>query len=145
MKINELLPGQQPIKTTAGGRSATGVSFQDLLTKQLENVSASQAASPLVAGDEIKPASSTALRLDGLFITEDILNNFELFGAALANQQTKVADLEPFVSALEEETSALVALKADLPDSDPLAALLDRVAAAAYVETAKYRRGDYAG
>ena len=44
---------------------------------------------------------------------------------------------------MEEETSALLDLQEELPQDDPLAKLLNRIATVTYLESAKYRRGDY--
>lgn len=142
MKINELLAGQQIARTIADKKATTGINFQDLLENQLKSLSTSKEITPVTSAQEIT-TTSPALRVDGLSLTEDVLTHLDQFGAALAAPRTHAADLEPFVAALEEETSALVAVKGELADDDPLAALLDRVAAAAYVETVKFRRGDY--
>ena len=51
--------------------------------------------------------------------------------------------LEPVIASLEENTAALVSYKNQIDAQDPLANLLDRVATTTYVETVKFRRGDY--
>ena len=53
-------------------------------------------------------------------------------------------DLQPFIMALEENTSAIADLRCQLDAADPLAGLLDQVAAVSCLETMKYNRGDYA-
>lgn len=142
MKINELLTGQLTTNAASGKRSATGINFLDLLENQLNSISDSKKVDQ-VAGTSEVTSVSPSLRLAGLSITEDVLTHLDQFSTALGKQRTNAADLEPFVTALEEETSALVSVKGELAAGDPLASLLDKVAAAAYVETAKYRRGDY--
>ncbi len=84
-----------------------------------------------------------ALRLESLTLAETTMNSLASFGEALGDLSLPGESLLPFVESLEEETSSLLSLKEQLPTDDPLARLLDRVASVSYVETAKFRRGDY--
>jgi hypothetical protein len=117
--------------------------FQDLLRAQLEKVAS---PTPVEATQEAGQIGSTpaGVRVEGLTLTEASLNTLEAFSAALANPAIKGEELQPFIGNLQEETAALLTVRNQLHDQDPLATLLDRVAALAYLETAKYQRGDYA-
>jgi hypothetical protein len=143
MKITSIATGQQAAARSVGNTETTGsASFRSFLEKELRAADAGRPA------EETGPASSVAaapagLRLDSLSLSENTITTLEHFGAALANSSFRGNDLEPFASALEEESAALVDLKNHLPEGDPLAALLERVATVSYLEAAKFRRGDY--
>lgn len=142
MKINDIFSGQQNGNKAAGKQeSSPEVRFKDLL-KRLQPTAGGFDVSE---AKEISTSSSVSanLRLEGLTLTEKTIDTLESFGAALADSRLTAEDIEPFVSSLEEETAALAELKEELPQDDPLAKLLDRVATITYLETAKYRRGDY--
>lgn len=123
--------------------STTGVDFQDLLRAQLAKVASPDHAQPAPEAVQLS-ATPAAVRIEGLTLTEASLNTLEAFGAALANPAIQPEALQPFIGNLEEETAALMAVRGQLPAEDPLAGLLDRVAALTYLEAAKYHRGDYA-
>lgn len=143
MKINDIIPGQQgPAKAGNKQDKPTSTQFHDLLQHELNSLSKTEqthGATQVSATGQI-PAS---LRLDSLTVTEATINTLDSFSNALADSRLSAQDLEPFVSALEDETTALLDLKKQLPDSDPLAAVLERVATVSSLETHKYRRGDY--
>ena len=142
MKITAITPGQQDVSTIGkGSASATGASFQEILAQELA-AAKSPATTPIAAASAAAPIPA-ALKLDGLTLTEDTLNTLEKFSSALGNPAFSAQDLEPFAAALEDDTAALVSLKNQLPENNPLSALLERVATASYVEAAKLRRGDY--
>ncbi len=142
MKITTITPGQQDISTIGKGSApATGLSFQDILAQELATAK-SPTTTPIAAASATTPIPA-ALRLDSLTLTEDTINTLEKFGAALGNTSFSAQDLEPFATALENDTAALVSLKNQLPKNNPLSSLLERVATASYVEAAKLRRGDY--
>ena len=124
------------------GRSTDAATeFQKLLDDRLRSISES---SKVAAAKAVEPAApAPGLRLDGLELTEAALHTLENFEAALANVDLKSSDLEPFIASLEEETTGLLAIREQLPADDPLAGLVDRVAAVTFLESAKYRRGDY--
>ncbi|MFA6499888.1 MAG: hypothetical protein WC256_00190 [Desulfurivibrionaceae bacterium] len=143
MKITAITPGQQDVSTIGKGSApATGASFQDILAQELA-AAKRPAATTAIAATSVAAAIPAALRLDGLTLTEDTINTLEKFSAALGNPAFSAQDLEPFAAALEDETAALVSLKNQLPENNPLSSLLERVATASYVEAAKLRRGDY--
>ncbi|MGV1100957.1 hypothetical protein ACUUL3_16295 [Thiovibrio sp. JS02] len=144
MKINDIIAGKQieANKIAKNQEKGTAASFQEILASQL------RAGGKTEAGESVSPLSSVtavspSLRLDSLLTTENTISTLEQFSAALANPAFTESDLEPFASELENDTAALVDLKNQLPNDDPLAALLDRVATVSYVEAAKFRRGDY--
>jgi hypothetical protein len=142
MKITAITPGQQDVSTIGkSAASATGASFQEILARELA-AAKSTAAPATAAAAAVAPIPAT-LKLDSLTLAEDAISTLEKFSAALGNPAFSAQDLEPFAAALEDETAALVSLKNQLPTNNPLAALLERVATASYVEATKLRRGDY--
>ncbi len=141
MKITDIRQGAVPSQATGGVAPPTG-EFQRLLEARLAEAAAPAApgASPTTAVGQEVPA---ALRLEGLELTETALDILERFQAALADGRFAAADLEPFAAALEDQTAALLAIRDQLPADHPLAGVLDRVATVTYLESAKFRRGDY--
>ncbi|MHB1185000.1 MAG: hypothetical protein ACYC4A_09925 [Desulfobulbia bacterium] len=143
MKITTIIPGQQNASTIGTGSTpAKGASFQEILAQELTAAKSTPTA-PAMAAAAVAAPSPAALRLDGISLAEETINTLEKFSAALGNPSFSAQDLAPFASALEDDTAALVALKNQLPENNPLAPLLERVATASYVEAAKLRRGDY--
>ncbi len=137
-KINPLLSGHKTDRT-----KSSSTDFKNLFESQLNSVSASIKAAP---GDQVQSVSSPdpLIRLEGLALTEKTINILDSFGAALNNPALSNDDLKPFISTMEENTSAIADLRQQLKPEDPLAVLLDNVAAVTSLETAKYNRGDYA-
>lgn len=143
MKITTIIPGQQNASTSGTGSTpAKGASFQEILAQELTAAKSTPTA-PAMAAAAVAAPSPAALKLDGISLAEETINTLEKFSAALGNPSFSAQDLAPFASALEDDTAALVALKNQLPENNPLAPLLERVATASYVEAAKLRRGDY--
>lgn len=143
MKVNDILPGQQT--TTAVARkpaTATGLSFQNLLAQEMQAVPQPQPVAPTTAVSAVA-ASPAALRSEGLQLTEQTIATLDQFSDALRNPAFSAEDLEPFASALEEDSAALVELKGQLPTDDPLTKILEQAAALSWMEAAKFRRGDY--
>ncbi len=141
MKIYGLDP---KIMVPAGTKTnqTNTVDFHALLRSQLEAVNKTAQTTP-VAKAEPEHTAPPALRIEGLALTEASLDTLEAFSAALGNNLFDNASLAPFADTLQEETAALMAVRKQLPNDDPLAAILDRVATQAYVESAKFNRGDY--
>ena len=144
MKIDDILSGQQTGNKATGKKSTSETNFKDLLSNQIQPTDGSQ---PVAGSKAVAPSStiSAALRLEGLQLSEKTIDTLASFGAALENASLTAEELEPFVTALEEETDALLDLREELPQDDPLAKLLNRIATVTYLEAAKYRRGDYSG
>ncbi|MDA8163759.1 MAG: hypothetical protein M0017_01815 [Desulfobacteraceae bacterium] len=143
MKINEALQSQQITATKQGvGTAAAGIDFQRLLAGELQKALAGQPVQE-AAGVVAAPQAAPAVRLEGLAATEETIGTLDAFAGALEDRRFSAEALEPFVSALEENTVSLLAVKNQLPAADPLASVLERVATVAYLESAKYRRGDY--
>ena len=67
----------------------------------------------------------------------------ESFARGLADLDLDADALQPLVEALEDGTTTLLDIREQLPADDPLAVLIDRVTTVSYIETEKYRRGDY--
>jgi hypothetical protein len=142
MKITAITPGQQDVSTIGkSASSVTGASFQEILAQEL--AAAKSTATPTMAVASPVAPIPAALKLDSLTLAEDAISTLEKFRTALGNPAFSAQDLEPFAAALEDETTALVSLKNQLPTNNPLASLLERVATASYVEATKLRRGDY--
>ncbi|MCK5228327.1 MAG: hypothetical protein KAK02_08975 [Desulfobulbaceae bacterium] len=142
MKIYDI-PGQKgPVKSSTGSEKPTGIDFQKLLDDRLHNVSEGK---KVAAADPTTPATSvsTSLRLESLALTETAIGTLDSYRAALGNTAIAPEALTPFVDALEEETAGLLNMKGQLPEDDALAHLLERVATVSYLETAKFRRGDF--
>lgn len=143
MKINDIFSGRQNGNKKAGQQEdSAGVNFKDLLKNQAPSISENFKVSGAGRISRNVPVSAN-LRLEGLVLTEKTIDTLESFGTALGDSRLAADDLEPFIAALEEDTGALLKLQEELPKDDPLAILLNRVATITYLETAKYRRGDY--
>lgn len=143
MKVNDILPGQQSTAASAKKTaSASGLSFQDLLAQEMQAVQQPQPVAPAAAISAVTPTAA-ALRSEGLHLTEQTITTLDQFSDALRNPAFSAKDLEPFASALEEDSAALVELKGQLPNDDPLTKILEQAAALSWMEAAKFRRGDY--
>lgn len=144
MKIEQLI--NQTITSQQKGqnrdqKSVSGSDFQTLLKNQLQEASANTA---VASSQEINEAHfNPELRLQSLSTSEAAINTLDSYKDALSNLNLKGSQLEGYIEDLEQKTLALHNLKEDLPAEDPLENLVDQVAALSYVETAKYRRGDY--
>lgn len=142
MKIQNTIGSQGLVPSLDKGQgNSPATEFRKLLDDRLRSISESSKVAAATAVE--KEAPSPGLRLEGLELTETALHSLENFETALGNVAIKNSDLEPFVSSLEEETTGLLAIRDQLPANDPLAGLVDRVAAVTFLESAKYRRGDY--
>lgn len=142
MNIDDLRAIQNvgtPAKNSS--KPVSGAEFRDLLEAQLQSMAG---PTPATSAKHTEATTvSPTLRIESLSVAEETINNLESFGRALGNMDFRGQSLEPFVETLEEETSSILALKDQLPADDPLARLLEQVATVSYVETAKFRRGDY--
>ena len=139
--INQVNQLTKPYITDKAGHKQ-GVSFQELLESHLHGTSNSSDLQSPQAATGVSPVP-TSLRLESLSLTEITLQTLEHFENTLKNKALPADKLEPIISSLEENTAALVAFKNQIDEQDPLANLLNRVATTTYVETVKYRRGDY--
>jgi hypothetical protein len=142
MKIQNTTAPQGVVPASDKGiNKGETAAFKKLLDDRLRSIAESSRVASVNSVEQVAPAPS--LRLEGLELTEKALDTLENFGAALGNQEFKSSDLEPFVDSLEEETTGLLSIRDQLPADDPLAGLVDRVATVTFLESAKYRRGDY--
>jgi hypothetical protein len=136
---NKAISGKSAQKKASSGQD---ISFGSLLAGQLNPV---QESLPVAAPEGIPENSpvSSSTRLAGLTLSENTIDILAAFSEALANLSISSENLQPLIEELEGETMALLDIKEQLEENDPLAELLDRIAAVAYLETEKYRRGDY--
>lgn len=142
MKIQNIFQHMRT-RGTSAATATSGADFQQLLAQEI----ATSAAANLAAATAPTATTSqvpAALRLQGLELSETTINTLDSFSAALGNTALKNNELEPYAAALEEDVAALLSVKNQMPGDDPLAKLLDRVATVSYLETVKFRRGDYA-
>lgn len=118
------------------------VDFRQLLQGQMQPVQ-DVASTDQVGKVQEREQADPQVRMQGVKLTESTIDSMESFATALADQTLAEDDLQAFVARLEEDTQVLVDIKEQLPKNDPLAELIERVSAACYLETAKFRRGDY--
>ena len=144
MKINNL-QHDQPIKNRIerSGQSSSSIDFRSLLESKLHTPHEIDPVSGISPVSPMPAEGMATLRMDGLTVTVSAIEHLEQYSVALENNDLAEHDLEPFVSALEEETLALLEIRSHFSEDDSLAVLLDRVATVTYLETVKFRRGDY--
>ncbi|MEW6429492.1 MAG: hypothetical protein AB1568_15815 [Thermodesulfobacteriota bacterium] len=144
MKIYDITSLKPAGEFRRSNGAAGDADFRTLLQAEMAGTAAVTGAGPVAA---VQPVSGVApaVRLEGLALTENVLGLLDEYAAALANPALAGDDLEPFVASLEENTGGLLAVKGQLPADDPLAGVLERVAAVSFLESAKFRRGDYSG
>jgi hypothetical protein len=134
----------KPLISTLKKKTASpkDISFVSMLEGQIQPA---DETTPIAKTVEISsgPSAPAATRLAGLASSERTIDVLAALGDALENLTIKPDDLLPLVDALESETTTILDIKEQLDDSDPLSELLDRVAAVAYLESEKFRRGDY--
>ncbi len=141
MKIDGLITSAPEIKRNKSG-AVSDFNFQRVLESRLKATAGIEDVTQTTKVGE-PCAASAQTRLNGLTVTETTLDAMESFSRALGNTNFSADDLEPYASALEEHTLALLTIKDRLPENDHLAKLLDRVATVSFVESTKFRRGDY--
>lgn len=141
MKVTK---SSQTAKSSGAKKSSasSAVDFRQLLQGQLSPVQDVASTTPVAEVQE-REQGGAQLRLQGVKLTESTIDSMEAFAAALAKEALSESDLKVFVERLEEDAQVLVDIKEQLPKHDPLAELIERVSAACYLETAKFRRGDY--
>lgn len=142
MNINGIRSKSIKQKAKSGAKtSSPDISFSTLLAGQIQPPLEAQQTAALA---EIQNKSSSAsTRTAGITLTENTIDVLAAYGDALSDLQLSKDDIRPLIEALEEGTTSLLDIKEQLDTDDPLAELLDRVAAIAYLESEKFRRGDY--
>ncbi len=136
-------PGKSPSTGKAKKGDASSVlDFRHLLQAQMQEMQDISATAP-VTPVQPRHQGDPELRQQGVQMAEVTIDSLDFFAQALENASLDAEELEPFIRALEEENQGLLDIRAQLSDDDPLAQLIEQVAAATYLETAKYRRGDY--
>ena len=143
MKIQDIQNNQQSI-ALQNRPNVGGSSFQALLESKLQGVGMVHNLQETSLSQPVTGGVPAALRLDSLSLAEQTMSTLEQFETGLQNPAFQAHELEPLVANLELNTAAILDLKQQLPADDPLNRLVDRVAAVAYVEVYKFRRGDYA-
>jgi len=143
MKIDDIqgkkITGRKPVKK----KSTSETSFFAVLDGQLhptEETASVQQTSQIETEQQVIPAK---LRMKGVSLSEETIELLESYGDALGNLDLQAEDLQPLIEALENDRMALMDIKAQLPEEDPLALLIDHVATITYLEAEKFRRGDY--
>jgi len=142
MKITDLKNQRISGKNKTKKSSVPARGFFDLLTEQL-GPPAEVSTAPEVISTSEASLLAPRTRLDGVKLSESSIDLLEHFGKALGNLQIKAEDITPLLEALEGDTTALLDIKEQLPQNDPLALLIDRVTTISYIEAEKFRRGDY--
>jgi len=138
-RINHGLPtggGVRNTDTPGGGQ------FQQLLETHMRPAVKVEAPSA-IAGVTAPAPVDPAVRIAALELSERAINELEDYQKALGNLELKPDDIEPHVAALEERVIGLLELREQIPADDSLAVILDRVCTSCYLETVKFRRGDY--
>jgi len=142
MKINEINPHIKVDNSARTNRAASDQDFKSILTNRLHNM-----ATAVNQGEDVSPIApeqaAASLRLESLALGEITINTLDAYQMALGRTDIKTAALEPFISSLEDNNQTLIDLQKQLPKDDHLAILLEQIAAVSYMETVKYRRGDY--
>ncbi len=142
MHINRISP---ELSAGASGKGVAGVGsdyFQQLLETHMRSpvpVEAPGALAGVMASSPVDPA----LKVAALELSDRAVADLESYQQGLGNLDLKSKDLEPHVAALEERVIGLLELREQLPPDEPLARVIDRVCTSCYLETVKYRRGDY--
>ncbi|MDD5758724.1 MAG: hypothetical protein PHI06_06540 [Desulfobulbaceae bacterium] len=129
-------------KSSNKAKAVSSTSFFDLLTDQLQGPEETQVLNQAEALTTENPVPAE-LRLAGLSMSENTIDLLESFSQALGELRLSASDLLPLVEALEDDTTTLLDIKEQLPQHDPLAQLIDRVATVSTIEAEKFRRGDY--
>ncbi|TBV79669.1 MAG: hypothetical protein EYX74_06815 [Desulfobulbaceae bacterium] len=145
MKISDV--SQSPLiagrNQSSDSSPAGGTNFAAILQSHLRGATATNSATAVNAATIPNVTTSAHLRLESLGITQTTIATLDSFSAALGNTALKVEELEPYISALENNVVAMLSLKERLPSQDPLSKILEEVASVSYLATAKYHRGDY--
>ena len=149
MNINDIAKaGRIEKKSAKKTKKSVAPGFFELLEGQLAPAGETGEAAAAAATGQTAPAKEASsiparLRIEGLSLSENTINMLESFARALENLDLDEDDLRPLVEALETDTTTLIDIREQLPEDDPLARLIDRVAAVSYIEAEKFRRGDY--
>lgn len=144
MKISDILQNQKiPGTNRTSGPGAGGADFAAILQGHLQGVEGAGAAGATSSTPAIASTVPAQLRLESLHLSETAISTLDSFGTALGNPELQTRELEPYINALESDVAAMLELKKELPAEDPLNKILEQVATVSFLETAKYRRGDY--
>ncbi len=142
MKIEGIKSQRIEDKSSARKSKATGkTNFFSLLEGQLQPMESTSSVTATKFPEESTVPSQ--LRIDGVLISENTIDLLESFENSLGNLDIGKDALTPIIEALEDGTTSLLDIKEQLPEDDPLAQLIDRVATISVIETEKFRRGDY--
>ncbi len=143
MKIDDIQSRRLTGKSAS--KKTTANSSNDFMRILGNHLSPTEEVTPPGETVETSPQSPipTKLRLTGVSLSENAINMLESYSKALGDLHLNSEDLAPLIDALEGDTTALLDIKEQIPANDPLAQLIDRVATISYLETEKYRRGDY--
>ena len=128
MKISKSKSGAPAsgAKKTKANSGPSGVDFQALFQAQLQGVNSVVAPAEVAAVAE-RDAVAPELRMAGVQLAEKSIDSLDNFAKALADENLLLADLEPIIKALEEESQGLLDLKEQLPADDKLTDLIEKV------------------
>lgn len=152
-KIDQIGGGVQAGESRPGQRgvgAGQGASFDDFLTRAIDEGQASQAAGEptglggvgqVAAPVEVLDATGQA-HVTAVAQAEDLLATLEQYAQALG-QGGSLKDLAGVVQAMETQAGLLGEATDQLPQDDELAGLLRQVRARAEAEAMKFNRGDF--
>jgi hypothetical protein len=144
MNINRIGNGVNGISGHPASRPVDDGAFRALPESRMRPLSSADGLDELPGVGAVTAAAvDPETRIAALSLSERAIGELEDYQKALANLDIKEKDLAPFISALEERVLGLLELREQIPAGDGLAAVVDRVAATCYLETVKYRRGDF--
>ncbi len=128
-------------KSGAKNSDAKGSSFSEILEK-VQDSNPRPLNSVGTPGEIVSQMELTTAQKQVLSRGEETLT---LLGhlASLLEKPVNSSSMESMASALDSSSNALLALKAELEQGDPLAKTVDEIAILSMVEKIKITRGDY--
>ncbi len=143
MKIDDLLvmpnrPAQPQTQAPAGN------SFTERLNEAM-------ASTPTERPDPAAAGVSQLVNLSPLGevlqtsaeVADAALTRLEILQTSLARAETTLKKMAPLVQKLDEDSLRLKEVAQGLPETSPLRQVLEETAALTYVESFKFKRGDY--
>lgn len=143
MKIEDLLVMHNtPARPQT--QAPTGNAFTECLN---EAVASTRTAQPGAAAAGVSQAVDLAPLSEVLQTSAEMadaaLARLEILQTSLARAETTLKKIAPLVQKLDEDSHRLQEVAQGLPDNSPLRQVLEETAALTYVESFKFKRGDY--